>query len=98
MKSMENETQSAAEKNFRMAFERLKSGKTTRLPEGAQISQNNVAREAGYDPSALKKARFPTLVYEIQILTKSQNTYPHKKTDTLTWGERQKPCTKPSAN
>lgn len=30
------------------------------------VTQNNVAREAGKDPSALKKARFPELVAEIQ--------------------------------
>lgn len=36
------------------------------LELGSKVSQNNVAREAGCDPSALKKSRFPTLVAEIQ--------------------------------
>jgi hypothetical protein len=36
------------------------------LPIGSAVSQNNVAREAGLDPTALKKARYPTLVAEIQ--------------------------------
>lgn len=36
------------------------------LPKGVPVSQNNVAKEAGCDPSALRKARFPLLVLEIQ--------------------------------
>lgn len=36
------------------------------LPKGTQVSQNNIAKEAGCDPSALRKARFPLLVLEIQ--------------------------------
>ncbi|EIM17045.1 hypothetical protein PchlO6_6054 [Pseudomonas chlororaphis O6] len=56
-----------AEAAFRTAFERLKSGQPKLLPKGSLISQNNVAREAGLDPSALKKTRFPSLVAEIQL-------------------------------
>lgn len=55
-----------AETRFRQAFERLKGGTTTVLTTGAPVTQNNVAREAGCDPSALKKARFPALIREIQ--------------------------------
>ena len=55
-----------AETAFREAFDRLKKGKPNLLPKGARVTQNNVAREAGLDPSALKKARFPSLVEEIQ--------------------------------
>ena len=55
-----------AETAFREAFERLKQGKPIRLPKGTRVSQNNVAKEAGLDPSALKKARFPALVAEFQ--------------------------------
>jgi hypothetical protein len=55
-----------AEQNFREAFDRLKRSAPKRLPTGTAISQNNVAKEAGKDPSALKKARFPSLVNEIQ--------------------------------
>lgn len=55
-----------AESAFRDAFDRLKRGKPDRLQKGASISQNNVAKEAGCDPTALKKARFPSLVAEIQ--------------------------------
>lgn len=55
-----------AETTFREAFDRLKKGKPSLLPKGTRVSQNNVAREAGLDPSALKKARFPSLVEEIQ--------------------------------
>lgn len=55
-----------AEANFREAFERLKAGVPKVLPAGTLVSQNNVAKEAGCDPSALRKARFPCLVEEIQ--------------------------------
>ena len=55
-----------AEANFREAFERLKIGASKVLPGDAQVSQNNVAKEAGCDPSALRKSRFPSLVAEIQ--------------------------------
>lgn len=55
-----------AEKAFREAFERLKQGKPGRLQKGTPISQNNVAKEAGCVPSALRKSRFPSLIAEIQ--------------------------------
>ena len=55
-----------AEQNFREAFERLKSNKPKICPIGTVVSQNNVAKEAGTDPSALKKSRFPTIIAEIQ--------------------------------
>lgn len=55
-----------AEANFREAFERLKVGAPRVLPLGTPLSQNNVAKEAGCDPSALRKSRFPGLVAEIQ--------------------------------
>lgn len=55
-----------AEANFREAFERLKAGAPHILPTSSLVSQNNVAKEAGCDPSALRKARFPGLVEEIQ--------------------------------
>lgn len=56
----------SAEMRFREAFERLKAGCTDVLPKGCPVSQNNVAKEAGLDRTALKKARFPSLVAEIQ--------------------------------
>lgn len=56
----------SAESDYRSAFERLKQRKTVRLPLGASVTQNNVAREAGRDPSALKKDRYPRLVREIK--------------------------------
>ena len=54
----------SAEARFRQAFERLK---------GTSVTQNNVAREASCDPSALKKARFPQLVREIQAYIELHN-------------------------
>lgn len=58
---------------FREAFERLKSGAPERLMRGTNVSQNNVAKEAGCDPSALKKSRFPTLVAEIKRWIEDQS-------------------------
>lgn len=56
----------SAEQRFHAAFERLKLGAPKVLPKGTHVSQNNVAKEAGCDPSALRKARFPLLVIAIQ--------------------------------
>lgn len=55
-----------AEQRFRLAFERLKAGEPQILPHGTPVSQNNVAKEAGTDPTALRKARYPALIREIQ--------------------------------
>jgi hypothetical protein len=55
-----------AEQRFRAAFIRLKENIPQVLSRGAQVSQNNVAKEAGADPSALRKARYPALIREIQ--------------------------------
>jgi hypothetical protein len=65
-KTLEPKKISKAELKFRDAFERLKLGKLNILPKGTPLSQNNVAKEAGVDPSALRRARFPELVTEIQ--------------------------------
>jgi len=56
---------------YRAAFERLKNNKPERLSKGTPVSQNNVAKEAGRDPSALKKTRFPLLISEIQTYVAS---------------------------
>lgn len=56
----------SAEMAFRAAYERLKQGKPEVLPKGTSVSQNNVAKEANVDPSALRKSRFPSLIAEIQ--------------------------------
>ena len=56
----------SAEDNFRRAFERLKAGEPITISKNSLVSQNNVAREAGCDPSALKKSRHPALISEIQ--------------------------------
>ena len=55
-----------AEGRFREAFTRLKEGKAVVMPRGTPVSQNNVAKEAGTDPTALKKKRYPALIREIQ--------------------------------
>jgi len=55
-----------AERKFREAFERLKRNEPQVLPPSTKMSQNNVAREAGTLPSALRASRFPELVAEIR--------------------------------
>jgi Mg2+/citrate symporter len=55
-----------AEERFRAAFERLKIDAPIVLPKGTPVSQNNVAKEAGTDPTALRKARYPSLIRDIQ--------------------------------
>jgi uncharacterized membrane protein len=68
------EAASSAEQRFRDAFERLKLGVPQVLPKGTPVSQNNVAKEAGCDPSALRKARFPLLVLSIQDWVESHKS------------------------
>lgn len=63
---------SKAEEMFREAFDRLKTNTPINTPKGTKISQNNVAKEAGKHPTALKKDRFPLLVLEIQDYLKQQ--------------------------
>jgi len=69
MSSIENKS---AEELFIEAFERLKVNKPTVLPSGTPVTQNNVAREAGRNTSALRKERYPRLVLEIQAWVRSQ--------------------------
>jgi hypothetical protein len=66
-KKMDPKKVSKAELKFRDAFQRLKDGKPNILPNGTTLSQNNVAKEAGVDPSALRRVRFPELVSEIKL-------------------------------
>ena len=61
-----DKTKKSAEEYLRDSFERLKSNTPELLPKGTRVSQNNVAREAGSDPSALRKTRYPLLIIEIQ--------------------------------
>jgi hypothetical protein len=56
----------SAADQYRDAFERLKLNRPQLLPKGTPVTQNNVAKEAGSDPSALKKSRFPSLIVEIK--------------------------------
>lgn len=56
----------SAEGRLRDAFERLKLGVPEVLPKGSRVSQNNVAKESGSDPSALRKSRYPLLIMDIQ--------------------------------
>lgn len=68
-----------AEKLFRDAFERLKLDKPTTLPRGTPVTQNNVAREACRDPSALRKSRYPRLIREIQKWIEDNGSAPRNR-------------------
>lgn len=81
--SQMNSGASTAEAQFRAAFERLKGGSTLNLPAGSAVSQNNVAKEAGRDPSALRKARYPELVREIQSWLSSSDPPSRSHTSAL---------------
>jgi len=61
-----------AEQRFRDAFERLKQGFPLVMPIGTPVTQNNIAKESGCDPSALRKARFPSLIAEVQHYVEHQ--------------------------
>lgn len=78
-----NPDQPTAEQRFRLAFERLKVNQPKILERNTQVSQNNVAKEAGCDPSALRKARFPTLIREIQAYVEIHSDDRPSKRQTL---------------
>lgn len=63
---MSSSSKKKAVELFEDAFDRLKRGKPTRLPSGASVTQNNVAKEAGRDPSALRAERYPELLQRIK--------------------------------
>ena len=68
-----------AEMAFRDAFDRLKRDKPVRMPPGTPVTQNNVAKEAGRDPSALRKSRYPRLIREIQKWIEDNGSAPRKR-------------------
>lgn len=69
---MPSDSKPTAEQAFREAFERLKVNKPIRIPLNSPVSQNNVAREAAVDSSALRKSRYPRLILEIQAFVEIQ--------------------------
>jgi hypothetical protein len=71
-----------AEKLFRDAFERLKRDRPKVLPRGTPVTQNNVAKEAGRDPSALRKSRYPRLIREIQKWVTDNGYAPRSRTSS----------------
>ncbi|MBE0407902.1 hypothetical protein ACT3TI_13480 [Psychrobacter sp. AOP22-C1-22] len=80
---------SKAELKFREAFERLKLNRPKVLPRGTLLSQNNVAKEAGVDPSALRRSRYPELVKEIQIYIEgNKETQVHSSSRQLVLAQR----------
>lgn len=74
----------SAEQRFRQAFERLKADCPKILMPGTPVSQNNVAKEAACDPSALRKSRFPSLIREIQAYVDiNKQKIPSKRKDEI---------------
>ncbi|WP_071751883.1 hypothetical protein [Burkholderia ubonensis] len=76
-------TVETAELRFRLAFNRLKANKPEVLPRGTPVSQNNVAKEAGTDATALKKKRYPTLIRDIQAFVEIQNQERERKRQNI---------------
>lgn len=58
---------SAAAQMYLDAFKRLATNAPINLGKGTPVTQNNVAKEAGKDPSALKLSRFPGVIKKIKI-------------------------------
>ncbi|WP_233888065.1 hypothetical protein [Paraburkholderia flagellata] len=79
----------SAESAFRSAFERLKVGKPVRLSVGTAITQASVAQEAGCDPSALRKSRYPLLISEIQRWQRDNPPKPAPSQRQLTRAKRE---------
>lgn len=80
---------SKAELKFREAFERLKLNRPKVLPKGTPLSQNNVAKEAGVDPSALRRSRYPDLVKEVQLYIEgNRETQVHSSSRQLILAQR----------
>jgi hypothetical protein len=82
-----------AEVLFTEAFERLKVNKPNILPTETPVTQNNVAREADRNPSALRKERYPRLILEIQAWVRSleeQNESKKRTNDNRTRSMKQK--------
>ncbi|MBC3421864.1 MULTISPECIES: hypothetical protein [Pseudomonas] len=57
----------SAEDEYRKAFKRLVEGKALRIDKKSATTLANIAREAGRDPSALKRSRYPTFVSEVEF-------------------------------
>lgn len=75
---------------FSEAFDRLKNNEPINLPIDSAVTQNNVAREAGRDPSALRADRYPELLHKIQTYigskkkeTKRNKLSPRNRSRTL---------------
>ncbi len=66
MSSQKDIEDSPAALRFLQAFERLKEDTPKFVAKGTPVTQNNVAREANCDASALKLSRFPKLIGKIQ--------------------------------
>lgn len=56
----------SAEVEYRKAFKRIIEGKAVRVDKTASPTLANIAREAGKDPSALKKSRYPGFIGEVE--------------------------------
>nr|WP_198984178.1 hypothetical protein [Herbaspirillum sp. ASV7] len=68
-----------AAKMYLDAFKRLAFNIPENLEKGTVVSQNNVAKEAGKDASALKRSRFPGVIRKIQTYVELTNSDETKK-------------------
>ncbi|KIY40750.1 hypothetical protein TZ03_11455 [Pseudomonas sp. 10-1B] len=63
-----------AEFEYRKAFRRIVEGKALRVGKMAPPNLANIAREAGKDPSALKKSRYPIFISEVESFNNNVNS------------------------
>lgn len=72
--SSSSQAKTSAESRYRAAFERLKQGRPVIVPMDTAISLASVAREAGSDPSSIKRSRYPDLAHEISQFTSTDSS------------------------
>ncbi|EOG3619010.1 hypothetical protein G7017_11040 [Pseudomonas fulva] len=74
----------SAEEEYRKAFKRIIEGKPIRISKHAKLTLANIAREAGNDPSALKKSRYPTFIAEVEEYNSSPSPTVKRSDRSLT--------------
>jgi len=74
----------SAEEEYRKAFKRIVEGRPIRISKHAKLTLANVAREAGKDPSALKKSRYPTFIAEVEEYNRSPSATVKRADRSLT--------------
>lgn len=74
----------SAEVEYRKAFNRIIEGKAVRVGKTASPTLANIAREAGKDPSALKKSRYPGFIGEVEAFNQVSSSVKDETDRSLT--------------